>query len=41
MYITLVNMEIVKETEEIIDGKKMIITEFSNGDIIITEEDIE
>ena len=34
-------MEIVNETEEIIDGNKIIITEFSNGEIIITEEKIE
>jgi len=31
-------MKIVNETEEIIDEKKIIITEFDNGEIIITEE---
>ncbi len=31
-------MEIINETIEIIDNKRMIITEFSNGEIIITEE---
>jgi len=34
-------MEIVNEYEEIIDGKRFVTTEFSNGDVIITEEDIE
>lgn len=33
-------MEIVNETEEIINGNKIIITEFSNGEVIITEEKI-
>jgi|TARA_B110000977_G_scaffold193607_1_gene268825 hypothetical protein len=33
-------MEITNEFEEIVDGKKIIITEFDNGEIIITEEDI-
>ena len=32
------SMEIINETIEIIDNKRMIITEFSNGEIIITEE---
>lgn len=34
-------MEILNETEEIIEGKKLTITEFSDGEIVITEEDIE
>lgn len=34
-------MEIVNEYEEVVGDKKVIITEFSNGEIIITEEDIE
>lgn len=35
------SMEVINETIEIIDGKRLITTEFSNGEIIMTEEDIE
>jgi hypothetical protein len=31
-------MSIVSEIEEIIDGVTYIVTEFDNGDIIITEK---
>lgn len=33
-------MDIINENVEIIGNKKVIVTEFSDGEIIITEEDI-
>jgi hypothetical protein len=32
-------MSIVKETQEQVDGKILTITEFDNGEIVITEEE--